>query len=746
MAKHPTQIFLQNPQALRVEYRLDDCRLMLWWSPLAGVSSAAADRNYSNRDDHLDVFDRILIPGCDAGSFLKSDYDPYHTVLHFEKQTLHLAVRHDLPVLLVWCEKPQAIDFKTARHDQAECGDRSFVVRHPDGPRQFDFAAVLGAGDGVFRHSLIHAAENSRYTQACLSAGQLLVIGVSTAGDDTFSRCAAMAGMTHASHLAEIDGALAPHETAGRIVSPAHPDMETLRRLTVRGLHSMIDESAAFRASLKAIYYLIWVRDAAFAFNCQTAAGWPHKLAELCRLLLANPTIARGPDIPEGRMFAQLIHPDYGKYEEDGLYYVVWTAFTHWTRTGSREFFEGENLALLEEAIRWVERRAYDTGRGLFGGTFADETPAFGCRDYGWDFAIGMPSGDEHIQHDGKRVVRSHDIYLNTLMHTAYSMLGAACGGGYAEKAADLWRNLAPFYQDLSDGLPPYGELTCEDGSVSTARHWGPARSTYVWALALPNFLPLDGRDSMIAALLDAITEKPEMHWINGICAAVAAADPWFDDEKRLLDILLRIKDEAMKPGAYLPMGGAIAEKLGAPEGSLHDDIRPQGFAMAAWLAAWASLGVRSLPYGLAIRPTNAFTRLENYHYGESRIDFHFDPVAAPYAMEINGRSFSGTLQIPEGALIKGGNTVRLTTGSGGPLLLRSTARLLHVEASPGKLDFQIVCHGMTELTFADLPAGIELTGQDGPIVIERPDPGLIRFYATGPVCLLCPLAKPLRN
>jgi len=84
---HPTQIFLSNPTALRVEYRLDDQRLELWWSPCAGQSTDSFDRTYSNRDAHLDVFASITAPGCGLEGFLSCDYDPYHCVLRFARQS-----------------------------------------------------------------------------------------------------------------------------------------------------------------------------------------------------------------------------------------------------------------------------------------------------------------------------------------------------------------------------------------------------------------------------------------------------------------------------------------------------------------------------------------------------------------------------------------------------------------------------------------------------------------------------------
>jgi hypothetical protein len=734
---HPTQILLHNPQALRVEYRLDDQRLILWWSPLAGKSHDAAERNFSNRDNHLDVFEEITLAGCGLGDFLGCDYDPYHCVLRFRAQILHIALRHDAAAVFLWAGQPLLVDFKSGRYDEVlDASPTGLGLLHSEPSHAFEFVAALGGGDGTIRHSPIRAKWRSTYSQAALSPGQLLVIGVGLGGGDTAARMRALAAIAPSVHLAATDAALDPIGDMGRIVSGRHPEMEKLRRTVVRGLHSMIDESGAMRASIKAIYYLIWVRDGGFCFPYQAAAGWTHKLPELCRFLLANPTRARGEGIPPGRMFAQLVDPDYGKYEEDGVFYVIWLAFTHWTQTGSREFFEGENLALIEEAVAWVEDHIFDPERGLFGGYFADETPAHMSRDYGWDAAIGKPGGDEHIWHEGRKIVRSYDIYINTLMHSAYTMLAAAGGVRHGEKAAALWKNLGPLYRDLRGSLPPYGDLVTGDGQTVRARHTGAHNTTFFWALSIPNFLPLDGRESMNAAVLDEIISKPEMHWINGICAAVAAADTWYHDESRLLDLLRRVADDTLEPGAFLPMGGAMPEKLGAPQGNIFHDIRPQAFAMGTWLGAWASLGLRRLPHGLALRPTRAFEKLLDFSWRGRTLDFFFDYNGRTPALEINGTRIAGTLQIPEGPLLRERNVVRLVEGDPGPLLLRSTARLDALRAGDGLLDYAFTCHGLTSICFHAPPAEIGLADAENNPVTFSSEGGEIRFTLHGPANL----------
>jgi hypothetical protein len=704
MPLHPTQIFLSNPQALRVEYRLDDQCLELWWSPLAGHSTDCADRNYSSRDAYLSVFANITFPNCGLGLFQRCDYDPYHCILHFEKQTLHLALRPDLAAVLIYGEQPQAVDFKTARSDERQTGTATkFMVIHREGQRQFDFAASLGPGSGRFRHGPAFAADYPRFTRAELAANQLLVIGVGLVGDDIATHVACAAAQSFTSHLDATHAALIVHEASGHIVAPKYPELEQLRRSVIRGLHSMIDESAAYRASLKAIYYLIWVRDSGFSFAYQAAAGWAHKLPQLCRLLLDNPLSVRDSKLPTHRMFGQLINSDLGKLEEDGLYYVVWTLFTQWTQNGSLDFMRESDWALIDEALQWVEAVTWDESRGLFGEYTADETPAYGSRDASWDHAIGQPTLTTDIRHDGQPVTRNYDVYFNICMHSTYSMLAAMrCIPDYLEKAERLWPELHKFLQNRTDGIPTYGELLLLDGSRVQPPYWGPTcgASCCVWGLSMPNFAPLVDWDAVHAATLDAIIAKPDMHFINGICSAMSAVDPWCYDEAKLIALHQCLATEANTSGTYLPMGGAMPEKFNAPQGDLYHDIRPQGFAMGAWLAAWSSLGLRRLAHGLAVRPTAAFERLENYAWRGVALTFYYGPTGDNLALEINGQRVEGTLEIPQHA-IQQDSEIHLIESESTPLWLRSGVELEAVSTAGKIRTYAFVAHGLSAITFS---------------------------------------------
>lgn len=706
--REPVLVFLHSPTALRVEYNLDLCRLQLWWSPGAGISADAEDRNFSSRDVHLDVFESIRLPGCSLDAFLKCEYDPWKLVLHFKRQILTLSVFSEHPMLMIQAEAPQPVDVVTRLEDTAvEANDRCLRVQHRERGRLFTFR-LRGPEGFAMRHSPKPSPGNKVYSRGVLPAGQNLLLEVGEGNRIVPSDPSDPTDQT--------DAWLAPIESAGRLVEPAEPLLEQTRRLNQRGLAAMVDHSGAVRASIKAIYYLIWIRDAVFAAAGCVSGGWPHRLDRLCALLLENPCAVDEPDLPKGRMFAQLINKSGGRLEEDGAFYVLWALFLHWTHSGDCHFVAGESLTLLREAMDWVDRRCFDAERGLYGGHFADETAAWGSRDQYWDHVTGIPvDGSDHIRVDGKPVVRSYDIYLNTLMHSAWTMLARIADDSDARDRADaLWERLRIYYTDLKDGLPAYGDLILRDGGEERVYAFGPVTSVYLWALTLPNFLPLDGKDITLQTLLERVAAEPGMHWMNGLCSAISACDPWVSGEETQLSLLLRISEDSMKPGPWHPMAGAMPEKFEAPQGSLHHDIRPQAFAMGAWLGALASLGTRHLPHGLALRPTQAYRGIENHEAFGKQFDLDFTPDPQT-VLRVNGHACPHSLQVPENALRPGRNTLAL----GGrpeerPLLLRSDVKLLSVEALDDHVAYLLEVFGTAELLIEGNANGAACMGDDG--------------------------------
>lgn len=726
MKEHPTQVFMSNPRALRVEYCLDDECLKIWWSPLAGISNKCEDRNYSSRDAHLNVFESISFTGCGLDKFTSCSYDPYHCILYFKDQALHFALRPDIAAVFVWGEKGLAIDIKTERHDKdVVVSQDSLVMRHREPRFSFEFSVHIGTGDGKFRHSHIREPENCRFARAELAANQLIVIAVGLAGDKTTEIAKKLAVKPPETHISETNAILEQFEKMGHVSSFAHPDLECLRRKVVRGLHSMIDDSGAFRASLKAIYYLIWVRDSGFSFAYQTAAGLPHRLRELCRFLLDNPTYVNEPGLPKGRIFAQLINSRYGKLEEDGLFYVVWALFMYWTQNGNLDFMTSADWDLIYEALEWIEKVCWDDERKLYGEHFADETPTKGHRDSGYDYAIGMPTNIEwsFLTWKNVGVVRNYDVYFNTLMHSVYVMLAAMRSRlDLLRKGERVLPELLKLLNMRNQGVPIYAEQLLENGERVLVAHWGQAISCCVWGLTIPNFVPLPDWDTVLANTMDALIAKPEMHFMNGICSAMSAVDTWLYPEEKLISLHKRIAEETNRSGKYLPMGGAMPEKFGAPEGNIYHDIRPQGFAMGAWLSALSSLGLRRLPYGLAFRPTKAFERISKYLWQGALLDIEFGHAGSNLAIEIDGKIIYGTLQIPEKYISeKDQHKIRLVSDTKcRPLLLRSHVRLDYVEEKSMSLSYYFTAFGVASLTFSQTVKDAILFDDEGKPIPHR--------------------------
>lgn len=726
-ALHPTQVLLHSPQALRIAYTVDSSELELWWSPKAGESFDYLDRNFSSRDDHLCIFDRITFPELNIERFAGCDYDPYDSTVRYTGLQFSLRPLVNAPALLISADRPLTIDFKSEREDESLLRDeQTFALGHVEAGQRFEFVATLGSGEGSFQHQRLIESGRSIYSRAKLGPGQPLVIAVDLSGRNAVKlghNIARDASRSIAVSLEVMHSELRPGKWFCE-----NQAMNRLQEITMAGLHSCIDNSGAIRASIKAVYYLIWVRDGAFCFCYQAHAGWPHRFQEWCRFMLENPTEVNEPGHPR-KMFAQLVSKRFGKLEEDGIYYAIWSVFTYWTQTGDRQFVEGGWRDLLCSCMDEIENYGWDEARGLFGGHFTDESPSVGARDCYYDHAVGKPGGEGGVHLDGKPVKLFYDVYYNILMHASWSMLAIICEGekanGYQAKADKLSVELAKFFEELNeDGLPIYSHLLFADGTWGIAPPFVPSKSVYSWALTLPSFARIPKVDRLRQNLLKKMMEEPDGHWINGIASAIAAIDTWNYDESMLVVALEKVCDQSMQAGTYFPMAGAMPEKFNAPMGNLHHDIRPQAFAQSSWLAACANLGVRRLHYGLAVRPTRYLKNLQDYQWQGRSIDFHFGAEGieshANLGLEINGQPVCYTLQLPEENLDEAKNAIRFALGKAGPLLVRSSVRLNRVEEQEGIVRYHITSWGPCEMVFDDAPQIVSLTANQGESI--KPD------------------------
>jgi hypothetical protein len=705
-----TFVYMHSRRGIRIELDIDKKTLDLWISPRAGVSLDYRDRNFSSRDDHTSIFDRITFPRLDRRDFLGCDWDPFHSVVRFREQSLHVATSWERPVVLLWFDRPGLVDLKTDKQDRlVRRSENVFEVEHPDRGRLLRFVAATRPGGGRFLHQRDVDDGRSAYTRLEMSAGESLAVGGELAGEPVAAWAREAAEADRAALLAATEVRVQEALSRGRIRLRERPQLQKVLDTNLRAVLSMQDESGAIRAAIRYIYYLIWVRDGALVAAPIAQAGLVDPLTRWNGFLLANPTTTEHE--PKGRFFGQLVNGRISKWEEDGLFWAVWSAFTHFTQTGERRFASGESLAVLRDATDWFERLTWDPTRGLFGRYHAGETPLSGSRGDGWDDAVGKPVEPFHTEYEGRVVTRSYDIAVNLTTWGCYVMLAALDPERAEEwlaKARALERRLRPWLE-RSGALPDYGELQTQDGRPAHAGPYGLDGGDYTWALSVT---PFAGEVFGLAPVRERILDESRAQLGGTFLAThfslLASLDPELCSEAKLLAAMDRMVPYAVRPGRYLPMAFSAPEVAGVEDGHPYHDVRPQAFSFGPWMWAVASLGLRRLPFGLAVRATSALESIDRYEYGKALIDVSFEGHGSSAHASLNGRAVEHTLQIPEARLVAGANRLVVAASAGpapGPLLVSSTVRLDEVSGHAGRATYDVEAFGENVLVFRGTPS-----------------------------------------
>ncbi len=689
--KTDRMVLMHNPMGIRIEYNISKQELVLWISPKAKASKNYFDRNFSNRDDHTSIFDRISFPGLANATFDSCKYDPFHSIIYFKEQTVHLATLYDHPALFVWLEKPGKIDFKTDKNDEIiNRKDNIFHSEHPDRGYVFGYMARIADGESHFQHQLQIDRGRSTYARAHLKPNEPLLIAAALKEQDVPRIAFNLIKKSPAQWLESVNEKVDEKTKYGRVVFKGHDKLQKLIDFNKRIWVSSQDHMGALHASIKRIYYLIWVREGGLACPWMGYTGWVDPLEDWTAFQLANPTEIYDEG-PGGRFFGQLVNKKITKWQEDGAFYAIWSAFTHWTQTGDDQFVSGDNLVLLEESMDWLERYCYDHEKGLFYRRYYCETPLKQSRDYGWDNAVGRPETRwVPAPYQGEDIVKTYDIYVNLLNYAAYMMLDAmrqeqGMERKYDDKASILAENMKRFFK--KDQLPSYGELITTDKESIIADPYGMDDTDYQWALTLPPFYPHYINISKIREhLFNDLMEEMDGFFLAAYFSILGSLDIYHFDQDKIMQATEYAAKECYKPWTDLPMAYSMVEMSGVfPPGSGHH-IRPQMFTMGAWFGAMGNLGVRRLPFGIALRPSQKLTAYENYQYKNHLVNVEYEGTGNSIKnILLNGEELRFTWQIPALALEKGKNHVKVVLGGkkqNPSTLIASSMELINVKTA----------------------------------------------------------------
>jgi hypothetical protein len=726
-SKYPeTFILMQNRMGVRIEYCADRSTLQLWLSPQAAKSMSYVDRNWSNRDDHMNLFDRIRIPGCDLKNFVKCDYDPFYSVIHFKEQDMHILNLTDQPVVIVWFGKDASVDFKSDMNDKPiERSEKRFIVEHPDRGRTFDFAAVIGEGEGKFRQQMQVEYGRSMYCRASLKANQPLVITGELKEENISALAESIAKMDMNKLKEENEIKINKALDFGKFRMRNRPEMQKLLDINKRVAYSMQDEKGFMRSTNQYIYYLLWYRDGGMDATHIGYTGWITPMKWQANFALHNPNTSL--EDPKGIYFGQLMSGTINKFEEDGLFYVVWSAFSYWTMSGDDVFCKGEYMKTMEDALDWLERQCYNKEKGLFGRYYACESAFTDHRDNGWDNAIGRPEDYYETKYKDTIIVRAYDMYINNLTYATYLMLASMETGPkadeYQKKAEELEKNMRKFYEN-KEALPLYGDLLTKKGNYITADckvpTYGMDVTDYQWSLSLPPFTPNIPVKYKAAReqLRKDLGIKSFQHgiFICGYAAILTAMDNEIHNEDSIMAALDELVPKCVRPGKYLPMPYTIQEMADVEDGNPYHDVRPLVFSIGPWMSAVSNLAVRKLPFGIAVRGTKYMSSIDNIEYMGGLVDVKFSGEGLIKKVTVNGSELTGTYQIPDQQIHAGDNTVTVEMSKEAKpanILISSSVRLL--TSTNGK--YEVLAYVKNVLVFKNLSKNVVIADSEGKTV-----------------------------
>ncbi len=710
-----TFILMQNRKGVRIEYCVDRSNLQLWISPQAGKSFSYVDRNWSNRDDHTTIFDRILIPGLNLPAFDSCNWDPFHSIIYFKDQTLHIAQVYDQPMVMVWFEKEGMVDFKIFG-EAVERTPHEFTVNYSDRGRYFQATAVISGNQSWFQHQLVLDKTRSTYTRAHLAPGEYLIIASELPSENIASLARETAQQSKAAILERNEKLIARDLSRGQFKLKQHAEMQKLLNISRRVALSMQDFDGFMRSTNQYIYYLMWYRDGGMNASHLSYSGWLRPAFDQARFSLQNPNISTTD--PSGKFFGQVMGGPITKWEEDGLFYVLWPAFSYWSQTGDDVFQREGYLNNAKEAMKWLEDYCYDKKQGLFGRYYYCETPLGGSRDNGFDNATGAPTFNFNVFYEDSIITRSYDLYINILNYANYLMLSMMITGeeseSYFAKASALEKNIRQFF-DYDDVLPSYGELQTAHHNMMTSKPYGLDTWDYVWGLALPPFtptLPQKYKELRNQVVRDMTTTKGQ-YFICVYNAMLTSMDPLIHNEDTLMWAMEKLMPESTRPGKYLPMPYSVPELINVEDGNPFHDVRPLVYSIAPWLSAVTNLGLRRLPFGIAVRSTKYLAEINQYEYLNGVFDIVYEGEGAIQEVLLNGEKLEKSLQLPSDRIKDGVNRVAVKMGEVELLsnfLVSSTVRLLSI----GEDSYSINAFGKNVLTFQNLNKEISLSDESG--------------------------------
>lgn len=698
----------------------DHAELEFVYKPNAYRYKDFRSRNFSNRDNFTTLFAEAALPQVAAPMVKTFDYDPFVTRLHAlaESQAKNLitivnVIDENCFAMAARC--PLVLSFRP--HNAFEVRDGLITESFADrGESIMSFIAFDGFEANRFR-----VLDDGRHVLQLIENDMILI-----GGEDSASQVQRIvrkfAGM-RLDQLVERNERIIEADLSPARLQVSDARLQRVIDLNKRLVWSGLDEGGACFGAINRIYHLIWVRDGSMSNSYFALGGNPRLLRLWAPFLLRNPSIVRKDDGSVAREYLQLAGTRWSKSEDDGLYYLLLSLYTLYQTTGDDSLLSEAELRPLVAAVDHAIATRLDAARGIIGSDTRGETTLASSPYFGYDTVNGeMDKARIGAAHGGKTLARCYSLYNNVNTFSVLRMmdvllgaqpaLKAEVGGRYAKLARDLagaidktfLREDGTFWADL---------LIYSDGSEKRVGFETPDADwwEYVWANTTGPFFV-----NLPAALMSARMIRRVWPTIvsYGYC-------PWNTLARMLKEYgmssadYLAMQDQQLSEALLLtkryPMVGAVTEYQKDVE-----SWRGLPFGVATLVLSAVSQLLQPMPMGVAVRASDVAESVENFAWRTARIDVSASGAGDVVgSVTLNGLGLRHTLQLPEGLLRLGHNSVEVkrATEFGDFRLYSSSAALLSVEGKSGRVSYQFNSPVDSELVLENYARAARLTVED---------------------------------
>jgi hypothetical protein len=702
--------------------------LELTYKPNAHRRKDLRARNFSGRDNQTTLFAGVELPELGAEAMTQFEYDPFVTRVRVAlpdgpRNTLTFVNWVDENAFAVAADRP--LSLAITPHEGFAVEDGCLVEGFRD------------RGEAILSFVLFDSFEANRFRVLddgrCilqLYENELIVLGGEESEVHLERVRRAYRSLTLERLIARNEAVLEPALRKGRLTL-ADPAFQQVLDLNRRIIISGMDAGGACFGALNRIYYLIWNRDGSQVASMAARSGMPDMARVWAPFILENPACLRdkrGELIPQ---WMQILGSRWTKREQDGIFYVALSLFSHYETTGDPSLLEGPAFERFLEGLDHTVAATWDAGRGLFGADVRGEDDLVTSPYFGYDVVNGsMPNASASSTRAAGTIEYSYTLYHNVNLYNA--LLMAACllrargrgeearaeayaahaerlGASLLEGFVDRERNI--FHTELAVLAGGEERWVSFDGKDPIPDYW-----EYAWAISLGPFLPDLGLALSSARFVVA-------HWSAqhsyGYC-------PWntlsrFLKEYGVIDsktYAAMLQDEVVEARTLsekYPLFGALTEYHGSVEG-----WRPLPFSASSFWWTLSSNLLQALPCGLAVRAGEMTEAVGDFHFRTARLEVtatgRGDHVGA---WTIGGEiGPAASLQIPEDRLAMGPNTFTVERVAERPRGLRlygSSAALLSVDESGPGVVWRLRADIPSELVFENADeARLEMVRADG--------------------------------